>query len=106
MNHLVNFEFIDWIKPANGVRYKKYTNGNQQMRLVEFSEGFVEPDWCCTGHAGYVVEGSFSNDYNGKLEYYKVGDCFFIPSGEQDKHKVIMAKGEKVLILLFEIKEE
>ena len=103
MSHLINFETLSWIEPAIGIRYKKYVNGNQQLRLVEFSEGFVELDWCSNGHAGYVVEGTFANDYNGDLEYYKAGDSFFITRGETDKHKVIMKKGERVLLLLFEI---
>ncbi|WP_442508645.1 hypothetical protein SH528x_000169 [Novipirellula sp. SH528] len=25
--------------------------------MIEFSEDFVEADWCITGHIGYVVEG-------------------------------------------------
>ena len=102
MSHLVDGGALDWVKPIKGLRYKKYSNGNQQIRLAEFSEGFVEADWCRKGHAGYVLEGSFANDYNGALEYYKAGDAFLIPSGDADKHKVIMAAGEKVVMLLFE----
>jgi len=103
MNHLISFEALPWIEPAACIRYKLYKNGRQQIRLAEFSDGFMEPDWCRKGHAGYVLQGSFANDYNGKLECYKTGDSFFIPSGEEHKHKVIMARGEKVLVLLFEV---
>lgn len=105
MEHLIKFDKLPWIQPAVGVRYKKYANGSQQVRLAEFSEGFIEPDWCHKGHAGYVLEGSFTIDYSGKTEKYVSGDCFFIPSGETDKHKVIMANGEKALLLLFEESE-
>ena len=103
MSYLIRFELLPWIEPALGIRYKIYKNGNQQIRLAEFSDGFIEPDWCHKSHAGYVLEGSFTNDYSGKPEHYKTGDFFFIPSGEEHKHKVIMANGEKVLVLLFEI---
>ena len=104
-NYLVDFENMSWNEPAAGLRSKIFTNGNQQIRLVEFSEGFIEPDWCKKGHAGYVIDGTFAIDYNGNLEKYKKGDVIFIPEGEQHKHKAILEKGEKVTLLLFEIIE-
>ena len=103
---LVDFENMEWNEPAVGVRFKTFANVNQQIRLVEFSEGFVEPDWCKKGHAGYVLDGEFATDYSGNLERYKKGDVLFIPKGEQSKHKAILEKGEKVTLLLFEIIEE
>lgn len=103
MNHLINFESIDWIEPAIGVRYKFFQNGNQRVRLVEFSEGFDENGWCLKGHVGYVLDGTYSIDYDGNIEHYKQGDVAFIPKGEKDKHKVIMDVGGWVQLLLFEI---
>jgi quercetin dioxygenase-like cupin family protein len=105
MGYLVEFDRMQWNEPAKGLRTKVCTNGNQQIRLVEFSEGFIEHDWCRKGHAGYVLDGEFSNDYSGIFERYKKGDTIFIPKGEQAKHKVTMGKGEKVTLLLFEIME-
>ena len=104
-SYLVEFDKILWNEPAKGVRSKVFINENQQIRIVEFSEGFIEQDWCRKGHIGYVINGNFSNDYNGTLEKYKKGDVICIPKGENDKHKVIMGKGEKVTLLLFEIIE-
>jgi len=106
MSHLVDFENMEWKEPAAGIKYKSFINGSQQIRLVEFSEGFVEPDWCRKGHAGYVLDGEFANDYNGNLERYKKGDVIFIPKEERSKHKAILEKGEKVTLLLFEIIEK
>ena len=87
---------------GKGIKTKTYKKGNQQVRLVEFSEGFIEEDWCSHGHFGYVLEGSFSIDYSGKSEQYKVGDIILIPQGEEDKHKAVLGKGERVLLLLLE----
>ena len=103
MKYLVDFETLQWHEPARGVRYKAVIKGNQQVRLVEFSHGFVEGDWCMKGHAGYVISGTFANDYSGEIEYYKAGDIIFIPGGETAKHKAILAEGEKVTLLLFEV---
>lgn len=94
---------MPWNEPAKGVRFKAMVSGSRQVRLVEFSDGFVEPDWCAKGHAGYVLDGEFSIDYSGTVERYKAGDVIFIPEGDKDKHKAILGKGEKVLLLLFEI---
>ena len=105
-SHKIMFDNIDWINSGTGVRYKAFVHGNQRLRLVEFSERFVEPDWCTHGHAGIVLDGSFALDYNGIHEYYNKNDVIFIPSGEADKHKAILGKGEKVTLLLFEILED
>ena len=105
MSYLIEFDKLAWNEPVTGVRVKIFRLGIQQIRLVEFSEGFVELDWCQKGHAGYVLDGEFSIDYSGKLERYKKGNVIFIPEGEQAKHKVILGKGERVTLLLFEIIE-
>ena len=105
MSYLIEFDKMLWNESTKGLRTKTYMNGNQQIRLAEFSEGFFETDWCKKGHAGYVLEGEFSNNYNGTIERYKKGDVIFIPKGEESKHKAILGKGEKVLLLLFEIIE-
>ena len=101
-NHKINFDNIEWTSPGVGVRYKAFVHGGQRLRLVEFSEGFVEPDWCIHGHAGIVLNGSFALDYNGNVERYSKGDVIFIPPGKADKHKALLGKGEKVTLLLFE----
>ena len=104
-NHKIIFEDIEWTQAGAGARYKAFIHGNQRLRLVEFCEGFVEPDWCRQGHAAIVIEGCFAIDYNGCIEQYHKGDVIFIPSGEDDKHKAVLGKGEKVTLLLFEILE-
>jgi quercetin dioxygenase-like cupin family protein len=101
-NYLIDFQNIDWEVPAPGVRYKAYVKGNQRIRLVEFSEEFVEDNWCTKGHIGYILEGSISIDFSGKTTTFKAGDGFFIPEGEENRHKGKVAKGKKALIILFE----
>ena len=104
-DHKIIFDNIEWTNAGTGVRYKAFIHGNQRLRLVEFSEGFVEPDWCNNAHAGIVLDGSFTLDFSGSLERHDKGDVIFIPGGDADKHKAILGKGEKVTLLLFEILE-
>jgi len=101
--HQVIFDALDWTHAGVGVRYKSVVHNRQRLRLVEFSEGFVEKEWCLHGHAGIVLDGSFALDFNTSVERYNKGDIIFIPSGESDKHKAILGKGEKVTLLLFEL---
>lgn len=77
-------------------------SGNQRVRLVEFSHGFVEPDWCIKGHVGYVLDGSCSMDFNGTILQFTEGDGLYIPEGKENKHKAILRPDERVLFVLFE----
>lgn len=102
LNHKVEFNKIEWIEAAIGFKYKAFIGGNQKIRLVEFSEGLKEPDWCKNGHSGYVVDGECKIDFNGKIECFNKGDILHIPTSEEDKHMVMMDKGGWVQMILFE----
>lgn len=101
--HLIDFENAIWIEAGKGFKYKVFRRGIQQIRLVEFSEGFIEKDWCTKGHVGYVLEGSCLTDFNGEIEKFDAGDFIFISNEEKDRHKMIINKGGRVLLMLFEI---
>ena len=98
----IHFQELKWVEAAIGLRYKEYIRRNQRIRLAEFSEGFVEEDWCTKGHVGCVLEGSMKIDFNGKLVCYHKGDGLWINEGDKDKHKVIIEEGGKVLLFLVE----
>ena len=101
-NHAVCFDNLPWDSTGTGVRSKTFVDGNRRVRMVEFSEGFEEDGWCTKGHEGIVLEGAFSVDFNGKVESFQAGDIIHIQDGEADKHRAILAPGEKVLIVFFE----
>lgn len=101
-NYLINFRSISWKNPAKGFRYKEYCDTLQKIRLVEFTDELIEKDWCTKGHAGYVLDGKMSVDFNGRIVNFNKGDGIIIPEGEDSKHKAIIPKGEKVLLIMFE----
>ena len=101
-NYLLAFKEMEWNSPAVGVREKRFEHKGETIRLLEFSYGFIEQDWCVKGHKGYVIEGSLFIDFNGKRIKYEKGDGIWIEEGEKNKHKAIINEGEKVLIVLFE----
>lgn len=99
---LIKFEALEWDQPKAGVEQKVYSDGVNRMRILRFSDDFVEEEWCTKGHIGYVLEGEMRIDYNGEIKSYSKGDGLWITQGEHSKHKVIMEKGKHVELVLFE----
>jgi len=100
--YLINFKNISWEIPIEGIRQKSYVYNNQRIRLVEFSDTFIEEDWCVLGHVGYVLKGEISVYFGEKKVIFKQGDGIFIPNGESHKHKAKVSSGGKALCILFE----
>lgn len=76
----IDFEPLQWQSPLPGVRFKAHREGTRQVRLVEFSSEFVEPDWCEKGHVGYVLEGTLEVNFQGRVVVYPQGSGIFIPA--------------------------
>jgi quercetin dioxygenase-like cupin family protein len=99
----VEFDSVPWESPAPCVRFKRFEQAGRQVRLVEFSRGFVEPDWCVHGHIGYVLDGRCEIDFDGHVVEYGPGDGIFIPSGERHKHKASVPTATVTVILVEDI---
>jgi quercetin dioxygenase-like cupin family protein len=99
---LLPFRSLPWTSPATGVREKRIERNGQVLRLVEFSHGFIEKDWCTKRHIGYVVEGAFTLDMNGAAIRFEKGDGIWIEEGEAQRHKPVLGAGERVVLVLFE----
>ena len=100
---LIDFEKIEWQKPFENIRFKVFVKGNQQIRLLEFLEGYEEKEWCTKGHMGHVLEGEFTLYFKIDKCRLKTGNVIHIPAGEENAHKAILKKGENVRLLLFEV---
>jgi len=97
----IRFAELPWEEPAEGARFKAFTRGGTKIRLVEFTNEFIEPDWCEKGHIGYVLEGTLDVSFpEGKVRLTS-GDGVFILGGEPEKHKAFVI-GQKVRLVLVE----
>ena len=67
----VVFDSLAWQAVLPGARFKVFGDGKQQMRLLEFTSEFVEPEWCEKGHVGFVLQGELEIDFVGKIVRYK-----------------------------------
>ena len=46
----VDFNALEWQSPMPKARFKAFESQGRRLRMVEFSKGFTEPDWCMSGH--------------------------------------------------------
>jgi len=97
----VDFDQIAWEPGPPGCRFKVALHGTRQLRLLEFTRAFVEPDWCTRAHAGIVLEGELEVDFRGRIERYRRGDGLLIPAGMEFGHKA-SAISESVLLFIVE----
>lgn len=100
----VRFDDLPWESPAPGVRFKAVVRGAQRLRLLEFSEGFEEREWCMSGHAFQVLEGSFTlRTRRGEVRFV-AGEVGFLEAGEAGAHKAVLGPTERARLLLFEVR--
>lgn len=83
----IDFDSLPWQDGLPGARSKIYREGPKQIRLLELSSDFVEPDWCEKGHAGFVLEGKLEVDFEGHIVVYPEGTGICIPAGRASAHK-------------------
>ncbi len=102
MDAVIDLEGLPWQEVATGARAKICVRGSQRVRLVEFVDGFVEPDWCTAGHGGQVLEGACTLLDRAGERRLQAGDVIAIPAGDESAHKAVLGPGERVLLLLFE----
>lgn len=84
---IVDFNSIPWRSTILGARSKVYQQDGKQIRLIEFTDEFVDPEWCEKGHVGYALEGKLEVDFKGRIVVYTKGSGIFIPSGIRNAHK-------------------
>ncbi len=95
-----DFDNAQWEHPLPGCRFKSIIKGDKQLRLLEFTSDFVEPDWCKKGHAGVVLEGDLEIDFKGNVEQFPQGSALLIPAGEEGAHKARALTSRALLFLV------
>lgn len=85
----VDFSTIAWDGWANELpaRFKVARDGGQQVRLIELGPGWVEPEWCEKGHAGYVVSGTYVQDVEDGTWVMRQGQGFILPPGTRHRSR-------------------
>ena len=96
------FSALPWQSTAPGARFKAVTRQGKKLRLVEFSQEFVEPDWCQQSHVGCVLSGELELEFVNRTERFVPGDGIFIQAGEAEKHRAHVSGAPATLLLVEE----
>lgn len=99
----IDFDALPWQSTLPGARFKAHREGARQIRLVEFTTEFVEPDWCEKGHVGLVLEGTLEVDFGDRVVDYPQGSVIFIAPGSASAHK---ARALTPVVRLFLVEED
>ena len=83
----VNFDDMKWESSQAGARFKVFRQNGKQIRFVEFTEDFIEEDWCIKSHISFVLEGELEIDFGGERVNYAGGQGVFILDGENNARK-------------------
>ena len=102
-NFRINFDGIEWESGGKGARHKVFRQGDKQIRLVELTKDFVEPEWCVKDHSGYVIEGKLEIDFKGEKIQFATGDGISIPADRRNAHKARSLTAKVKLILVEEV---
>jgi len=97
----LDFEDLEWHPASPGIRFKAFQQNGTQVRLLELKKGLEHPNWCETGHIGYVVKGELEIEFSNKAIKYSEGDGMFILSGEKERH-IPRPITDKVILFMVE----
>lgn len=97
------FDELEWQDGIPGARFKAFRSGNKQIRLLEFTSEFIEPDWCEKGHVGFVIDGELEIDFRGTVVCYPTGSALFIPPSLLSAHKARSVTSKVLLFLVEEL---
>jgi len=86
-SYKVRFNDLEWQVSSAGARSKVFCEGSKQVRLVEFTSEFVEPEWCMKAHIGMILKGELELDFQGRKISYPEGSGLIIPAGPENAHK-------------------
>ena len=94
---VLNFEELEWEQLNEFAKQKEIVTERRQLRLLELSPGFHEPDWCLRSHIGFVIQGELEIEFEDGKELFTAGNGMNIERGR--KHKASQTKGTVRLFL-------
>jgi len=82
---ILDFSERELRKNPDHTGFKEILIKNKRFQIVEYEENASHPDWCTTGHVGFVLEGEIMYELEeGELRVQE-GKGFFLPSGTRHR---------------------
>jgi quercetin dioxygenase-like cupin family protein len=98
----IDFRSEPWREMAPGARHKVVERSGKRIRLVEFTDVFVEHDWCAKGHVGFVLDGELELTLEDGAMRLGPGEAFVTRAG-LDKHKARSVGPAAVIVLVEDV---
>ena len=74
--------------------------GETQIRLVDYSAGYVADHWCAKGHIIFVAEGDLVIEHQDGSRYpLAAGTSYHVADNDGSPHRVICEGGATVFIV-------
>jgi len=74
--------------------------GEMQIRLVDYSAGYVADHWCAKGHIIFVAGGDLIIEHQDGSRYpLAAGTSYHVADDDGSPHRVICAGGATVFIV-------
>jgi hypothetical protein len=74
--------------------------GDIQLRLVDYSAGYLADHWCDKGHIILVTEGAVTIEHrDGTLYELSAGTSWHVGDGGAPAHRVLSERGATVFIV-------
>ena len=82
---ILDFSETELKKNPDHTAFREIFIKNKHVEIVEYEENASHPDWCTTGHIGFVLEGEIMYELEkGEIRAQK-GKGFFLPSGTRHR---------------------
>ena len=76
------------------------TAGDIQLRIVDYSAGYLADHWCDKGHILFVTEGALTIEHrDGSRHDLAPGMSWHVSDNGAPAHRVISEKGARVFIV-------
>jgi hypothetical protein len=74
--------------------------GDIQLRLVDYSAGYLADHWCDKGHILFVTDGALTTEHrDGRRHELAAGMSWYVADDGAAAHRVISEQGATVFII-------
>lgn len=103
----IPFQTIDWTtiekvetKGETGIALAQSVQfEGLEIRLVEYSSGYLADHWCQKGHIVHCLDGEFTSELSTGENFTLRKGQTFVVSDELSSHRSVCANGVRLLII-------
>jgi len=82
---VLDFSETELKKNPDHTGFREVLVGEKHFRIVEYERNASHPDWCTTGHVGFVIEGEIMYELDKGQINARQGNGFFLPPGTRHR---------------------